>query len=210
MQKTVLHLLLKKISQGDVKAKDKVVPKLAERLVIVPSVKTTNAGSETKVSVITIREGDRNLIPIFTSMALLKNWLAKNEIAGEGLSLNCADICMVLGTHRWLMVDPGTDYWCEIEPMYVEKIAAFEPEEDDFGEDEPIIVRERPKPQEQKEELPPINKTMEVPIIPKALAQFAQMNPASEVKSFPRFRQKTEEDVRATIDLTNFKKKLTS
>jgi hypothetical protein len=204
MQKTVLHLLLKKISQGDSSAKTKIVPKLAERLVIVPSVKMKNIGTETKVSVITIKESDRSLIPIFTSMPLLKSWLEKNEIEGEGLSINCADICLALGGNRWIMIDPGTDYWCEIEPEYVQKIADFQVEEDDFFDEEPSFVE--PK----KPELAPINKTIEVPIVPKEIVKAVSLNPESDVKSYPRLRQKTDEDVRATMDLTSLKKKFST
>ena len=222
MQKSILHLLLKKIADGDVSAKQKIVPRLADRLIMVATKSSQSVGRETKISVITLRENDRKIIPIFTTMPLLKSWLEKNEIVAEGMSMNCADICLSLSGERWIMVDPGTDYWCEIEPEYVKQIAAFEPEDDDFfpedvkvkpmatNDNKPRTPETKTEPViELKEPLAPINRTIEVPILPKEIAQFAKMNPSPEVKSFPRLRQKSEEDVRSTMDLTNFRKKFT-
>lgn len=204
MQKSAIHLLLQKVAQGDVAAKGKIVPKLAERLVIVPTLASKNQGRETKVSIVTIREGERSLIPVFTTMSVLKAWLTKNEIQGEGTSINCADICLALGGNRWLMVDPGTDYWCELEPAIVSQIANFEFVDDDF-DDEPIPIPVKPAaPSVQRS-------TMEVPVVPKELLKTAALNPSSDVQSFPRLRQKTDDDdIRATMDLTNFKKKFSS
>ena len=202
MQKSMLHILLKKIAGGDASAKSKVVARLAERLIIVPSLSSTSEGRETKVSVITIKEGQRSLIPIFTTLPLLKDWLEKNEIKGEGISINCADICLALGRERWIVVDPGTDYWCELEPEIVKEISAFQIEEDDFYEDN------LSKPLNQADSLPPINATVEVPILPKEIAKYSKLNPPSAVKNFPRLRQKSEADIRPTMDLTNFRKRL--
>jgi len=205
MQKSAIQLLLQKVAQGDVVAKGKIVPKLAERLVIVPTIASKNQGRETKVSIVTIREGQRSLIPVFTTMSVLKSWLAKNEIQGEGTSINCADVCLALGANRWVMVDPGTDYWCELEPSIVSQIANFEFADDDFFDDEPMPALAKPITQ------PVQRSTMEVPVVPKELIKNAALNPSSEVQSFPRLRQKTDDDdIRATMDLTNFKKKFSS
>lgn len=202
--KSPLLILLKKVAEGDKSALDKVYPLLADRLVVVPVLSVIEGSKdETKISVITIKEGETKYLPIFTSPVNLKSWCTKLEITAEGMSFSCADICQALGNGRWLIVDSGLDHCCEIEPSYVLKIAQFEPEEDQW---------ELPKTNISK---PLINTTQEVSITPSVKTLIKNYNPDSAVSSFPdlsntkRTRSKDDiEDPRATMDLSSLQKKI--
>jgi hypothetical protein len=218
MNKNILHSLLKKYADGDVSVVDSVIPKLADRLVVLPTVTTSTnqENGQIKVSVVTLKESNRSVIPVFTTMALLKDWLAKMEINGEGLSMSGVDVALSLGTHRWLMVDPGTDYWCEFEPDIVRQIAEFEVE-DDWDFDEPVIDKQTNNSFQQKPTSfdTSINKTQEVPILLNPLTTQKNLNPSNQVQSFAPIktnRLRTNDDAnerKATMDLTNLRKKLT-
>jgi hypothetical protein len=212
MNRSALQSLLKKCSQGDSSALEQVVPKLADRLVVLPTVtiqdQAIGSATQVKVSIVTLKESDRSIIPIFTSMPLLKDWMSKMEIQGEGLSMSGIDVAVSLGAHRWMMVDPGTDYWCELEPSIVGKIAKFEPEDDWDDDLEELTTTSNPPP------VRTLQKTQEVPIVPNPITQVKSMNPSNAVASFApvttsRLRTKDEEnDRKATMDLTNLRKKL--
>jgi hypothetical protein len=107
-----------------------------------------------------------------------------------------------------MMVDPGTDYWCELEPSIVGKIAKFEPEDDWDDDLEELTTTSNPPP------VRTLQKTQEVPIVPNPITQVKSMNPSNAVASFApvttsRLRTKDEEnDRKATMDLTNLRKKL--
>ena len=212
MNRSALQSLLKKCSQGDSSALEQVVPKLADRLVVLPTItiqdEAVGSATQVKVSIVTLKESDRSIIPIFTSMPLLKDWMSKMEIQGEGLSMSGIDVALSLGTHRWMMVDPGTDYWCELDPSTVGKIAKFEPEDDWDDDLEELTTTSNPPAARV------LQKTQEVPIVPNPITQVKSMNPSNAVASFApvttsRMRTKDEEnDRKATMDLTNLRKKL--
>lgn len=221
MQKSVLHLLLKKVSDGDLTAAPKLCSKMADRLVHIPTLEVKNEGSKsTKISVIRVREGERALVPLFTTQQLLKNWLEINEIEGDGMSLLCADVCMALESANWIMIDAGTDYWVELEPRWVQTIAQTNMEDDEFLEADQWSLREKteervavepepqqepeiPMPQQQKQM--PINATQEVPIVPHPLTVKVAANPSEKVTEFPALARMGASDEERASGLKRFR-----
>lgn len=240
MQKSALQVMLKRISEGDMALVPKLCSKLADRLVYIPVLEVKNEGTNrTKVSVIRIREGSRALVPIFTAQPILKSWLSLNGIKGDGMSLLCADVCTAVEKGTWMMVDAGTDYWIELEPSNVQKIAETEIIINDTLEEDSWSMRSKTEKKVSSHvedsavsasQEKPIYMTQEVPIVPHPMTMKNQLNPSEGVSKFSklgpmgknevpeapaeqsggffkRFRQRDDDDRRATMDLTAFKKK---
>lgn len=125
MSKSVINYYLSKVSRGDKSLLEALCAHLAERLVYVPSLElSTDASSgSTSVSVVQFEEGDRRLVPAFTTEKFFKEWQQKEGQKGQAISLFGADLCAALDAETWVSVDPGSDNPVELPPLVVARIA---------------------------------------------------------------------------------------
>lgn len=125
MSKSVINFYLEKVSQGDRSFMEALCVQLAERLVYVPVLDVTAdaSGVSTTVDVVQFREGERHIIPAFTSEKRFQEWKSKAAHQGGSISLLGADLCAALGSGSWVSIDPGNPASVELPPAVVEKIA---------------------------------------------------------------------------------------
>ena len=122
MQKSLLNVYLERMSRGDVSCADKLCNRLAERLVHIPVTQEAKHGQGTTVSVVRFKEGDKSVVPMFTSEKNFEKWCAEHDHQGESISLLGADFCRALDPQIWVLVDPDSDTPVEFPPVLVNKI----------------------------------------------------------------------------------------
>lgn len=125
MQKSLLNIYLQKVAQGDQSALENLCKRLAERLLIVPTVKGRSGEKgdlEVKVSVVRLQEAHRTVVPVFTSERTFSDWCVSEKQQCDSISLLGADMCMALGVSSWIVIDPGAAHSAELQPFVVEKI----------------------------------------------------------------------------------------
>lgn len=149
-KKAMLQSLLWKVARGDKTSIVKLCNIIAGEEVYIPTLKVQETnGSSTKVSVMRLREGDRRLVPIFTTEGELTEWMSVMGIAGSTMPLLCSDLCLTLDNQTWLLIETQGKGAVELEPKYVKLIANTEldfisemddeePEEDTSDVDEDI------------------------------------------------------------------------
>lgn len=110
----------------------KLIERLADRLILVPTAEPSESeGDVSKVKVLRIVESDRFVIPVFSSMPMLKDWCEKNSQRVEFISVLGADFCAALEENQWLSIDPGSTTNLELNPDHVREIASAEVKEVD-------------------------------------------------------------------------------
>ena len=122
MQKSLLNVYLERMSRGDVSCADKLCNRLAERLVHIPVTQEEKHGQGTTVSVVRFKDGDKSVVPMFTSEKNFEKWCADHSHNGESISLLGADFCRALDPQIWLLVDPDSEAPVEFPPLLVTKI----------------------------------------------------------------------------------------
>ena len=126
MKKSLLHFYLQKVHDGDASHLEQLCAQLADRLVFIPTTsKETMSGGSTLVNVVRISEAHRYMVPIFTDRDGLQVWSAKHASNAASISLLGADLCTVLDSKAWVVVDPGTENVVELQPVMVQKIASM-------------------------------------------------------------------------------------
>lgn len=127
MTKSIFNLYLQKAASGDHSALAKLIERLADRLILVPTAAPADSeGEVSKVKVLRIIESDRFMIPVFSSVQILKDWCEKNAHSVEFISILGADFCAALEEGEWLSVDPGSTTQLELDPERVKEIASSE------------------------------------------------------------------------------------
>jgi len=129
--KSLLYLYIQKVAAGDTSYTDRLVHRLAERLLYVPVTTSGRpearvSGGSVKVEVVLLKETERSLVPAFTEERLLRNWCSRNGYSGESITLLGADLCAAIAAETWLWVNPGDGYAIELQPVLVEKIRQTE------------------------------------------------------------------------------------
>jgi len=136
MKKSLLTLYIEKVAEGDVSFVDRLCAQLADRLIYVPIKKEGSAPKSRQVSfeVLKLNEGEKILVPVFTSEHFLTNWCQAQGLDAELISLLGADFCLALGDGSWLLIDPGAGATVELPPDDVRKIATVDAEADTLEE----------------------------------------------------------------------------
>ena len=122
MTKSLLSLYLQRVKDGDDTFVQKLVGRLADRLIYVPvdSAESQADGSEMRVNVFRIVEAHRKLVPIFTAEHLFRKWAENRPGEVEFISLLGSDFCASLsGQKTWLLVNPGSADSVELQPTIV-------------------------------------------------------------------------------------------
>ena len=148
-----IQTYLKKVAAGDDSYREKLCNQLAERLVYVPSLSTmqANFGKTTRVSVVRFKDGEKDLVPIFTSERAFDAWRTSNSYPGGSFSLICADLCMALEPQSWIKIDPGTEVEVTLAPEQVDQIAqtgldqAEEPPPPPPSREEQLMIERHPE-----------------------------------------------------------------
>lgn len=145
MQKSILHLYLSKVAEGNKEYLPKLCQKIAERLVYAP-VSNPAKGRQgvARVNVVRIKEENHFLIPLFTNPSLLKKWCKEKGMKSDSISLLCADLCAALERGSWIVIDPGTDISVALDPTHVELIAEAEFHESGNEEVDEALMTEKP------------------------------------------------------------------
>ncbi len=127
MKKSLLEFYLNKVKAGDDGSIDDLCSRLAERLIFVPvtrSESTTPDGSVWKIKILKLKEGERELVPTFTTESFYQAWSKSTGLGKlQSISIFGADICAALEPGVWLSVDIGTPHEVNLQPFIVKKIA---------------------------------------------------------------------------------------
>ncbi len=124
--RTTLNLYLLKVARGDTSCMDKLVRRLADRILCLPvlSDPSSSVATNTKLNVYRYSHFGKEIIPVFTSEAIFENWRSQVSVGVEQVQLLGGDVCAAIGSGSWLSVDEGTEHAAMLDPFVVEKIAA--------------------------------------------------------------------------------------
>ena len=155
MRRSSLNLYLQKVAEGDQGYLDRLCAQLSERLVYVARTESSNSASGvTTVRIVQRRDGPRVLIPTFTSLDAIKDWIASNEPSATSFDLLGADLCALLDGKTWLSIDPGSEHAVELQPALLKRIAAGDEPAAETA-DAPPPPPQPPAPQQQPDPEPP-------------------------------------------------------
>lgn len=133
MQKNLLHIFLKRVSENDPEATRQVPQKLAERLMYVPIVAPSESSSDTSVIKLKARkvkksEKDETFI-CFSNQRFFKEWASTNAHGQQDVvSILLGDFCTaVLETQddAQLTVDLGVDHSVTFAPHELRPISKY-------------------------------------------------------------------------------------
>ena len=162
--KPLIELLLERFSKGDRDVLSKLCAQLADRLLIVPSLSQQADGNTTKVSVLQLKIEELPAIACFTSEKRFTDWKELFDLTYDKLDLLGADLGIVIGKEKGLIIDPGSSHESILSPEEV-TLLSQEPESP------PEPVEEKPLPRPTLLEVPPLE--------PRAKEE--QKNPSREV-----------------------------
>lgn len=118
--------LCARASRGEGEVLRTVLRLLAGRTIFAPvsvMIDVQDAKGTSRVKVVTLQEGTRRTVPIFTSEEFLREW-AKGEY--ESLPLSGGDLALTLPASTWVIVDPGQIHSLQLSPNEVEELANVE------------------------------------------------------------------------------------
>jgi len=163
MQRTPLYSYLEKVAAGDASYRSKLCQQLADRLIYVPILERQSSRAavpgQLKVQVVTLVDGDRDQVLLFTTEKLYKSWAVTFPQRTSFISLLGGDFCAALRRGTSVAVDVGTGYSVVLDEDAVREVASSGPEEqsapaappaarpvnDLRGRSEPTSFMQRPK-----------------------------------------------------------------
>jgi hypothetical protein len=125
MNKSPIEIFISKVASGEHSYMERLCAQLADRLVYVPlAAPVRNQGSKTTITAFTMHQGNRSVVPVFTSESKFKNWCFEEGHNDASFSVLGADLCAVLDSTSWIVLDPLDSVSVELNPEAVAMVAA--------------------------------------------------------------------------------------
>ncbi len=120
MQATaLLEQALAQMIDGDSRFREVILPLLTHARLEIPIVDQIESGVDTRVKFKTFQNGQRSILPIFTSKGFLQDWGGEKQ---ESISIHGSDLFMLVNRGIFILINPESDLETAFLPLDLEDL----------------------------------------------------------------------------------------
>lgn len=135
MLRNVLDFYIEQTANGDELYRQKLINRLAERLLFVPFRRVVasldSKNNAPNQEAIVLLENSGLMVPVFTSEKFARNWIDENYPRAGLASRIGRDVSAELSSEQGLLINPGQEFSVSLNPQEAKILERSAPETDD-------------------------------------------------------------------------------